>query len=98
VPILLIKLHAQGYMKRLEAKASEIISQPLHSWLVAHWRIWVRATGRGFGWVHAAFAMDVIEMFGLQVVGLKILVRDGPGGGDPAIMADFPKIFFTQSE
>jgi hypothetical protein len=42
--------------------------------------------------------MDVIEMFGLQVVRLKILVRDGPGGGDPAMMADFPEIFFTQSE
>src|SRR5215469_5679698 len=95
VPIILIKLHAQGHMKRLEAQASEIISQPLHSRLVAHRWVRIRPTGRWFGGIHATFAMDVIEMLGLQVVRLKILVRDGPRERDPAMMAYLPEVFFT---
>jgi hypothetical protein len=95
VPITLIKLHAQGHVKRLEAQASEIIPQALHSRLMAHWWVRVRPTGRWLGGIHATFAMDVIEMLGLQVVRLKILVRDGPCGRDPAMMAYLPEVFFT---
>jgi hypothetical protein len=98
VPILLIKLDAQGHMKRLEAKAREIISQPLHSGLVAHRRVRVWPAGRWFGGVHATLAMDVIEMLSLQVVRLKVLVRDWPRGRDPAMMTDLTKIFLTQPE
>jgi hypothetical protein len=57
-------------MKRLEAEASEVISQLLHSWFVAHWRVGVRPTGGWLGRVHAAFAVNLIEMLRLQVVGL----------------------------
>src|SRR6516164_4784681 len=78
VPIFLIKLHAHGHMKRLEAKAREIIAQLLHSGLVAHWRVRVWPAGRWFGGVHATLAMDLIEMLSPQVVRFKILVRDGP--------------------
>src|SRR6516164_5999451 len=98
VPILFIKLDAQGHMKRLEAKAREIISQPLHSGLVAHRRVRVWPAGRWFGGVHATLAMDVIEMLRLQVVRLKVLVRDWPRGRDPAMMTDLAKIFLTQPE
>src|SRR6516164_10041687 len=98
VPILLIKLDAQGNMKGLEAKAREIISQPLHSGLVAHRRVRVWPTGRWFSGVHATLATDVIQMLSLQVVRLKVLVRDWPRGRDPAMMTNFTEILFTQSE
>src|SRR5215467_7565644 len=98
VPILLIKLHAQGHMKRLEAEASEIIPQSLHSRLVANWWVGVWATGGWFGGVHSALAVDLVEMLGLQVVGFKVLVGDSPCWRDPTVMTDFAEIFFTQSE
>src|SRR5215469_15844645 len=98
MPILLIQLHTQGHVKRLEAKASEIISQPLNSGFVAHWRVRVWSAGVWFGRVHPAFAMDLIEMLSLQEVRLKVLVRDWPSGRDPVVMANFPEILFTQSE
>jgi len=96
--VFLIKPHAQRHMKGLEAEAHKVISQLLHSWLVAHWRVRVWPGGRRFRGIHTAFAVDLIEMLGLQVIWLKIFVRNGPRGRDPAVVTNLSEIFFTQSE
>ena len=85
-------------MERFQSKSHKVVAELLDARLVADGRMRVRAARVRFREILAARPVNVIEPFCFQIVRLEIFVRDGPGWRDSAEMADFPKIFFAESE
>ena len=61
-------------------------------------RMRIRRARRRLGRIFAAVAVHVIKLFRLGVVGLHVIVSNGPCRREAAVMADFTKIFFAQTE
>src|SRR5262245_23117766 len=61
---------------------------------------WVRVgrTGGRFGGIFAAVAMHVIEPLRFCVIRFYVFVTDWPGGRKAAVMANFPEVFFPETE
>ena len=49
-------------------------------------------------WVFALLAVDVVDALGFSVVGLEFVIGNRPCRRHSAVMADFAKIFFAQTE
>src|SRR5690349_6131786 len=96
--ILFVDLQSQRRVKRTQTEALEIVAQLLDSRLMADRRMRVRAAGARFRRVFTAFAVHVIETFGLQVIWLKIVVRNRPGRRNSAKVADFVEVFPAQTK
>src|SRR5215470_17192601 len=57
------------------------------------WRV-----GRRLGGVFSAVAVYLVQVLSLRIIGLQILVRDRPSGGNTAVVPNLPEIFFPQAE
>ena len=55
-------------------------------------------TGRRLGGVGVAPSMDLIEMFGLGIVGLQVVIGDRPGRRNPVVVVEFSKILLAQAK
>ena len=72
--------------------------QLLNSRFVLHgWEAVRRARPR-VGRIDTAFAVHLIEVFGLRVVRLELVVADWPCRRDAAVMADLAEVLFAQPE
>ncbi len=65
---------------------------------MAHGRPRIRGLGRRFRWILATIAVHLIEILGLRVIRLQIVIAYRPCGRDAAMVAEFAKIFFPQTE
>src|SRR6266704_3053369 len=96
--ILLVQHDPEGHVKRPQSLAGEVVGEVLDARLVADGRVWVwRARGR-IGRIDPALAVDVIELLGPRVVGLEVVVGDGPGRRHAPPVLDLPEILATQPE
>jgi hypothetical protein len=60
--------------------------------------IFVRRAGPGLRRIFTTVAVHVVEMFGFRVIRFQLVVADGPGGRETAVMANLAEIFLTQAE
>ena len=67
-------------MEGLEADACEVVAQLLDARLMADRRKGIGSTGGRLGRVDTPLAVYLIELLCFGVVGLQVLVADGPGG------------------
>ena len=67
-------------MEWSESEPGEIIAQVLDARLVTNRRMRIRRARTGIGRIFAALAVNVIELFGLSVVGLEVIVCNRPRG------------------
>src|SRR5215467_13023515 len=72
--------------------------QMLNALLVTNCRKLVRRAGPGLRWILAAVAVYLIEMLGLRVIRLQLVVANGPGRRDTAVMANLTKVFLSQTK
>ena len=68
-----VKQDAERQRERVMAKPLEIVEQLLNARLVAHGRITIGRAGRAFRRIDPALPVDMIKLFRLCVVGLKVL-------------------------
>ena len=78
------------------AKLSQIVAEFLNARLVADRRIMVRCACRTFCRINPMFPMDVIQILGFRVIGLKVSIVEWPGRRDAAIVPDFPKVLLAK--
>src|SRR5208283_1945219 len=76
----------------------EVIGQLLDARLMAHRRPRIGGASRRLSGILAAFAMHLVEILGLRVVGLEIAVGDGPCWRDPATMVNFAEVALAQAK
>src|SRR6266478_6772737 len=76
--ILFIDANAKRHVKWLQSGALKVIVQMLNPLLVADSRILVRRAGPRLGWIFAAIAVNLIEMFSFGVIGLQLVIADWP--------------------
>src|ERR1041385_3779528 len=96
--VLFIEANAEGDVKGLMAELDEVIVKLLDARLVGDCRVWIGAGGVRIGGVFAAVAMDLVEGFSLLVIGFEIVVGDGPGGRDAAVVNELAEIFAAEAE
>src|SRR5206468_1954017 len=94
----LVELDSERHVERPQAEAGEVLAQLLDAGLVANGRMRIRAARGRIGRIDAALAVNVIEPFGLQIVGLEIVVADRPGGGYAAMVPDLAEVLASQSK
>src|SRR6185503_18005125 len=56
----------------------------------------VRRTGPGFCRVFTTITVYLVKMLGLCVIRFELVVADGPGGRDSAVMPNLAKVFLAQ--
>src|SRR6516225_2723976 len=96
--IFLIELDAKRYMKWLQPQTSKVITQLLHPRFVAYRWILIRPAGERLSGVCSAFAVYLIQILGFQIIGLEIVVGDGPRRGHAPVVAQLSKILLPQPE
>src|ERR1041385_178883 len=92
--VLFVEPNAQRHMKWLKPGALQIVVQMLNALFVTYGWIFIRSAGPGFCWILAAIAVYLIKVFGLRVIRFQLVVADGPGGRDAAVMTNLTKVFF----
>src|SRR3989441_6238174 len=95
---LLVQHDAQRHMEGAEAQPRQIVGELLDPRLVAARWMRVGRAGRRVGGIHAAIAVQVVEVLGLGVVGLEVLVGQRPRGREPAVVADFSEVLPAEAE
>src|SRR5262245_32143143 len=60
--------------------------------------IGVRTAGGRVSWVFVARSVDLVEILCLKVVGFEFFVRNWPGWGDAAMVANLAEVFFPQAK
>src|SRR5689334_17064521 len=91
--ILLVDSNSQRHMKRLEAGTLQIVMQMLNALFVAYGWIFVRRAGPRLSGIFASIAVYLIKVFGLRVIRFQLVVADGPGRRDSAVMTNLTEIF-----
>ena len=66
--------------------------------LVTDRGIAIRRARARFGRVFTAIAVHVIKVFSLRVIGLHLVITDGPRGRDSAVMTNLSKVFLAQAK
>ena len=95
--VLLVEHDAAGRVKRMIAGPRQVVGQLLDARLVRHRRKGIRRARRRLGRVFATRAVHLIHLLGLGVVGLHLLVADGPGRRDAVVVLEFAEILFAQA-
>src|ERR1051326_3563925 len=72
--------------------------QMLNALLVANGRILVSRAGPRLRRILTTVAVDLIEMFGLCVILVQLVVTDGAGRRDSAVMSNLTKVFISQTK
>ena len=92
-----VQHHRGGRRKRVVAGGGEIVVKLLDARFVRDRRRRIGRARRRFGGVEAAFAVHLIELLGLGVVGLEFVVGDRPGGRDAVIMPYRAEVLLSQA-
>src|SRR3990167_4957689 len=66
--------------------------------LVADRGVFVGAFFGRLGWILSSLSVHFIELFRRLIIGLKILIFERPGRGDPPIVLNLSKIGFSKPE
>jgi len=96
--IPLVPLQAERARKGPEAELPQIVLDLLHARLVGDCRIRVLLASRRLGRVEALLAVNAVKPLRLGVIGLEHVVRDGPCGGDAALVVKDGEVFLAQSK
>src|SRR5213083_2524608 len=94
----LIEHHTERRVKRPQAMAGQVVAQLLDARLVADCRIWKRRAAPRLRRIFTLGAVRVIKPLCLDVVGLQIVVGNGPGGRNAAVMPNLAEILLAQPE
>ena len=95
---VLVELDAEGEVEGVEALLGQHLVQLLDLGFVDDGRLRVGGAGPGLVRVLATLAVDFVEGFSLAVIGLELVVADGPGGGSAVFVADLAEILLAQAE
>jgi hypothetical protein len=98
VAALGVELDPERHVKRPQPGRRKVVGELLDARLVRDGRMRVGAARGRLARVDAALAVHVVQMLGLQVVGLEVLVGDRPRGRYPAVMADLAEVFPAHAE
>src|SRR5712692_5374075 len=98
VRVLLVKHYADRHVKRLQTRACKVVRQLLDARLMADGGPGIGGVRRRFGRIFSAVSVHLIQILGLRVVRLQIVITNGPGWRDSAMVAQFAEIFFAQTE
>ena len=93
----LVEQDAAGCMGRVQSKLCQVIVELLDAGFIRHrWE----GVGGAPGWVGRIVApvpVHLVQLLGLGVVGLKVLIVDGPRGGDTVEVAQFAEVALPKS-
>ncbi len=95
---VLVKLDAEGQVKRVKALAFEDVAELLDTRLVDYRRVGVGRTGPWLGRVFASLPVYMVQCFGLGVVRLELVVDDRPGRRDAVLVPQFAEVALAQAE
>src|SRR5207248_9651157 len=98
IRILSVDLDAERRVERLEPGAREVLGQLLQPRLVAHGGVRIRRARVRVGRVFAALTVHVVHALRAGIEGLQLVVRDGPGGRDAAVVTQLAKVLLAQPE
>ena len=79
-------------VERVVAGLLEVVRQLLDARLVGQGRERVLGARVTLGGVLAVVAVDLVEMLRRRVVGLHVVIRDGPRRRDPVVMPELPEV------
>src|SRR5687768_352877 len=96
--VLFVNANAEWHMKRLQAGSFEIVRQMLNALFVTYCRMLIRSTGPGLSRIFTAVAVYLIEMLGRSVVRFQLIIADGPGWRDTAVMTNLAEVFFAHTK
>ena len=88
---------AAGRVERLVPGRREVVGELLDARLVADGRERVRRAGGRLGRVLAARAVHLVELLGPRVVGLHLVVVDGPRRRDAVVVAQLAEVLLAQA-
>ena len=94
----LLEVHPDGQVEGVETQLLEVVAQLLDAGLVGDRRMEVLRTGMTLARVLAVLAVHEVQVLGLGVVGLEVVVRDGPGRRDAAVVAQLAEVLRSQPE
>ena len=95
--VVLGEHHAAGRVERLVPGRLEVVGELLDARLVADRRERVGRAGGRLGRVLAARAVHVVELLGARVVGLHLVVADGPRRRDAVVVAQLAEVLLAQA-
>ena len=95
--VVLGEHHAAGRVERLAPGRREIVCELLDARLVADRRERVRSAGGRLGRVLAAGAVHLVELLGPRVVGLHLVVLDGPRRRGAVVVMQQAEVLLAQA-
>src|SRR5215213_621683 len=93
--VLFVEPNSQRHMKRLKPGALQIVMQMLNALFVTDGWIFVRRAGPGLCGILTAIAVYVIKVFRLGVIRFQLVIADGPGARDAAVMTNLTEVFLS---
>ena len=95
--VRLIQNHPAGSVERPVAGGGEIVRELLDAWLVGDGREGIGGACRGLRGVLASSPVHLVELLRLRVVGLHLVVGDGPGRRYTILVADLAEVLGAQA-
>ena len=95
-PFLFIEQDRERLGIGMVADPGQLVVKLLDARLVADLRVRVGGAGPGLGRVRAAQAVDVEELLGAGVVGLKHIVAERPSRGDPFLVRQLAEVLLAE--
>src|SRR5215471_4004137 len=77
------------------ARLCQIIGELLDTRLMRNWRVWIGCAVRRLDGVLAPRSVYLIHLLGFGVVGLHLVVADGPGRRDAIVMTQFTEVLLA---
>jgi hypothetical protein len=97
--LVLVEQHSERVsMRGVQAELLEIVVEFLDAGLVLDGAIGEVTAARPVGGVFAGCAVDVVETLGLGVVGLEVLVGQGPGRRQAAVVVYHTELLRPEAE
>ena len=95
--VVLGEHHAAGRVERLVPGRGEVVGELLDARLVADGRERVGSAGRRLGGILAAGAVHAVELLGARVVGLHLVVADGPRRRGAVVVMQQAEVLLAQA-
>ena len=94
----LVEVDPDRQVEGVEPELLQVVAELLDAGLVGDRRVGVLRAGVALARVLAVLAVHQVEVLGLGVVGLEVVVGDGPGRGDAAVVAQLAEVLRSQPE
>ena len=92
----LVQADATRGVERVVPRLLEVVGELLDARLVRHRRERVGRARVALGRVLAVRPVHLVQVLGLRVVGLQLVVGDGPGGREPVVMLQLAEVLRPQ--